>query len=216
MATEATIGHKQMILATQAKSLPPAYQRTGFYPLEASAAIDVLSAAGLWIGPREQLETDPAYRQAIPYILLRLNGRFVRYTRTKAGGEARLHDRISIGVGGHVDLSDIVSKGTGIDLESTLMSAANREVCEELGQVDCMSKDWIGILVDNDSDVGRVHVGIVGLWSLRSLPGVTAEEAIGEVALCSITELGEIREKLERWSELILDQFGCSVRRFSA
>ncbi len=205
MATERIDGQTQLILAAQAKNLLPTYATTGFYPLDSSSIMRTLNDAGLWIGPRASLEIDPAYRQTIPYVLLRIDDRFVRYTRTVAGGEVRLHGRMSIGLGGHVDLSDVISSGTSIDLEATLMSAAKREVCEELGNVECVTREWIGILFDNDSDVGRVHVGVVSLWTLRSLPLESAEEAVGEVNLCSPSELTEHRPRLERWSELMLN-----------
>jgi predicted NUDIX family phosphoesterase len=215
MTSESAKTDTQMILAARAKNLPPEYGATGFYPLDASSIMRTLKQAGLWIGPRSYLELDPAYRQTIPYVLLQMDGQLVRYTRTIAGGESRLHGRMSIGLGGHVDLSDVASSGASIDLEATLMSAAKREVFEELGDVECVTREWIGILLDNDSDVGRVHIGVVGLWTLRSFPLGSAEEAVAEVTLCSFDQLIRHHHDLESWSQLMLNHLG-SARRCQA
>ncbi len=160
--------------------------------------------AEFWIGPRDVLEQEPAFRQTIPYVLLRVGDRFIRYVRTRRGSEARLHDSMSIGLGGHIELSDITSSGNCVDLPASFRNAAQREVSEELGEVDCIAQEWMGVLVDNDSEVGRVHIGVVGLWTLRSTPAGVTEDAIGEVTLCSIEELERCRAGLEPWSEMLL------------
>jgi hypothetical protein len=59
-------------------------------------------------------------------------------------------------------------------------------------------------LVDNDSAVGRVHVGLIGLWNLSALPSAVAEDAIGEVTAQSVTELAANAERLETWSAMLL------------
>jgi len=56
--------------------------------------------------PRAAMEVDPSFKQIIPYLVLRDAERYFLMRRTKAGGDARLHDRWSIGVGGHVDPGD--------------------------------------------------------------------------------------------------------------
>jgi len=172
--------------------------------MNGEGAVRALESAGLWFGPRRELEQMEEYRQIIPYIVLRKGSRLVRYTRTSAGGEARLHGRMSIGLGGHVDLADAVSRGGRIDLLATIERAAERELVEELGGAACEDRRWIGLLVDNDSAVGRVHVGLIGLWSLSTLPVAVAEDAIGEITAQSVTELAADAERLETWSAMLL------------
>ena len=43
------------------------------------------------------------HKQVIPYLVLRDGERWFLMRRTRAGGDARLHDRWSIGVGGHLN-----------------------------------------------------------------------------------------------------------------
>jgi len=205
MANEMDTSARRMILVTSAKELPSTFEESGFHPLQSSQVFAAFHAAGLWLGPRDVLEHLPSFRQIIPYVVLRVGDRFVRYTRTPAGREGRLHGRMSLGLGGHIDLSDIVSVNDCVDLEKTLGDAARREVDEELGSVDCVSKEWIGVLVDNDTDVGQVHIGVVAIWDLSFLPLGVSEDAIGEVELCSIEDLENSRDRLEGWSEMLLE-----------
>ena len=126
--------------------------------------------AGLWFGPRRDLEEMDEYRQLVPYILLQIGFQFIRYMRAPAGSEARLHGRMSIGFGGHIELADAVVRGSQIDVLATIERAAEREVLEELGQIACKDQRWIGLLVDNTTVVGRVHLGLVGIRRLSVLP----------------------------------------------
>src|SRR4051794_41901099 len=63
------------------------------------------------------MEQDPTWKQVIPYPVLRDGDRWFLMRRTRSGGDARLHDRYSIGVGGHVNPED---GGLGGDLEIAL------------------------------------------------------------------------------------------------
>ena len=55
---------------------------------------------------RAAMEQDPSFKQVIPYLVLRDGPRYFLMRRTRAGGDARLHDRWSIGVGGHLNPGD--------------------------------------------------------------------------------------------------------------
>ena len=165
-----------------------------------------LYRAGLWIGPRAQLEQMPAFRQVIPYVILKVGDRLVRYTRTEAGNEQRLHGRVSIGLGGHIDLADMSIDQDGIDLPNTLQAAAQREVDEELTGIDSRRRQWQGLLVDNDSDVGKVHIGVVACWYLRTPPHGSQEDAIGEIGLATLDQLHQLpQDRLETWSQLVVE-----------
>jgi hypothetical protein len=130
---------------------------------------------------------------------------FARALRDRGvDAEARLHGRTSVGLGGHVDLADVETSGEVIDLVGTLEKAAGRELLEELGDVECVSKEWVGLLIEHDSAMGRVHIGMIGLWRLLSLPAGIAEDAIGEVSLSSVSELKADVDRLETWSAMLL------------
>lgn len=194
----------RLILAARAAGLPSAMAETGFVPMEHGSAIGFLEQAGLWFGPRRVLEEFEDYRQIIPYIVLCVDDRVVRYRRSPVGGETRLHGRTSVGLGGHVDLVDARSAGERFDLRATVEHAAEREITEELGDVACLRRRWVGLLVDNDTPVGRVHIGLIGIWHIVGLPDRQAEDAVGEVAAVSLAQLLDEAASLETWSALLL------------
>ena len=202
---------KRMILATFAEGLPAAFAKGCFHLLDERETFEALHQAGLWIGPRAMLEDLPIYRQIIPYVVLRSGDQIVRYRRMQSGSESRLHGRTSIGLGGHIDLSDIVVVGDSVNLGATLNRSAEREVSEELGVTDCRSRKWIGMLVDNSTAVSRVHIGVVEIWDWPSPTLGRIEEALGEVALCSIDELEHVSNTLEVWSAMLLPYLRNSV-----
>ena len=51
--------------------------------------------------PRDEAEQRPDYKQIIPYVILRRGDEVFVTRRLSKGGEARLHGKISIGIGGH-------------------------------------------------------------------------------------------------------------------
>ena len=99
---------------------------------------------------RGDAEEDPTYKQVIPYLVLRDGERWFLMRRTRAGGDARLHDLWSIGVGGHLN------PGDG-DLEGGL----RREWAEELVADFVPEFEPVGLLNDDTTPVGAVHVGLV-------------------------------------------------------
>ena len=56
--------------------------------------------------PRSEAETDPTFKQIIPYALLTHAGRVLHYVRGKKAGEQRLVAKGSLGIGGHMNDHD--------------------------------------------------------------------------------------------------------------
>src|SRR5687767_12552590 len=82
----------------------------GFLPLADPRLETILR--GLCSSPREarrgDVEEDPTLKQPIPYVVVRRRGEgrvqeVFMYTRLTGGGEARLHGKVSVGVGGHMN-----------------------------------------------------------------------------------------------------------------
>ena len=78
---------------------------------------------------REAAENDPSHKQIIAYAIFCHQGRILHYTRGGSGGEARLHDKGSIGIGGHINPVD---RQSGHDDVSTYLAGVEREIREEL------------------------------------------------------------------------------------
>lgn len=146
---------------------------------------------------RDTCETDPQWLQLLPYIVIRerASGKVFRYFRGKGGTEDRLHGRISIGVGGHVEHMP----EAGTNLFDHLKADAKRECLEEIGVVPD-SIEFVS-LVYNPHDVNEVHLGILGVATIDSVAELEAGviehgEFVDHVSLLAHDVYG----RLEPWS----------------
>lgn len=147
---------------------------------------------------RAAAEEDPSFKQLIPYCIFRCGDRILHYTRGKSGGESRLHAKISVGVGGHVNPVDTGGGRTGPD---AYHSAVTREIEEELELPGKHEHRIIALLNDESNPVGQVHLGIVHLVDLESDEVSSREDALTDLAFTSLADLnGELFERLETWS----------------
>lgn len=150
---------------------------------------------------RAEAEDDPSHKQLIPYCVFRCGDHILHYTRGKSGGESRLHAKLSVGVGGHINPVDTGGGRTGPD---AYHAAVAREIAEELVTPvpPATTRRIIALLNDDSNPVGQVHLGLVHLIELEA-PIVTArEDALAELSLSPLTELnGPLFERLETWSQ---------------
>jgi predicted NUDIX family phosphoesterase len=151
--------------------------------------------------PRSEVEDDPGYKQIIPYVVFRFNDTVFCYTRGKSQGEVRLHRLRSLGVGGHVSEED--AQG-GKTLEA-YESAMRREIDEEV-HVACTGRvRRVGLINDDATPVGRVHLGVVHLFELDA-PQVSArEDGLADAEFKSLAEIGAIKNEFESWSQICID-----------
>ncbi len=152
--------------------------------------------------PRAAAENDPSYKQLIPYLIIRHGNRVLRYTRGKSGGEARLHAKISIGIGGHINEGDTHAQHFDT---AAYERAVERELHEELTISGTYRQHVAALLNDDETPVGRVHLGIVHVIDMDSSDIKSHEDAISDMAFVTATELESQRDHLENWSRLCLD-----------
>lgn len=147
---------------------------------------------------RAAAEDDPSHKQLIPYCIFKCGDRVLHYTRGKAGGENRLHAKISIGVGGHINPVDM---GEGRQGAAAYYAAVQREIDEELDIACDYEMRIVGLLNDDSNPVGQVHLGVVHLVELESEEVSSREDALTDLSWATIEELnGELFERLETWS----------------
>ncbi len=144
--------------------------------------------------PRAAMERDPAHKQVIPYLVLRDAGRYFLMRRTRAGGDERLHERYSIGVGGHLN------PGDG-DIRTGLL----REWHEELEAAFVPDFRLVGLLNDDETEVGRVHLGIVFVAEAGGRPARVRETDKLSGGFASPDQVAALRDRLETWSALVFD-----------
>ncbi len=149
--------------------------------------------------PRDEMEKDPSFKQLIPYCLFRCEGRIFSYRRGKLQGEGRLHSKRSIGVGGHISSTD------RIHTDVPYAEAMQRELDEEVFVDATFTQRCVGLLNDDLTDVGRVHLGIVHLFDLDAPKVHPREESMIEAGFASPAELIARRDEFETWSQICID-----------
>jgi len=148
--------------------------------------------------PRSLMEADESCKQVIPYPVLRDGDAWFLMRRTKAGGDIRLHDRYSIGVGGHVNPED-----GGLD--GDLRPALRREWLEELA-VDFVPRfRFVGLLNDDTTPVGRVHVGLVYEADAAGRPVAIRETDKLSGSFVDARDVAAVEDRLETWSRLAFE-----------
>lgn len=148
--------------------------------------------------PRPEMETDPAYKQIIPYVLVTRGAEAFVMQRLKKGGEQRLHGLLSLGVGGHINpVDDTAGHGA-------LMAGLRREVDEEVALERAASLTPLGVINNDRDEVGRVHLGF--LFRLEAEGAVTVRETEKlSGSFMPIAALPALRDKMEGWSQIALE-----------
>ncbi|HET7645107.1 MAG TPA: hypothetical protein VFM03_01345 [Candidatus Limnocylindria bacterium] len=182
---------------------------TGFHGIRKAdaGALDALRTAVRDHGRYEDrpvAEEDPDSKQLIPYVVVRDGPRTFLMQRTNAGGDARLHGKASIGVGGHLNPVD--------HGEDALMAGLRREWDEEL------EADWepefrlVGLLNDESNPVGAVHLGVVFEVEAAGRRVTVREHEKLTGAFATRDELAAAWNRLETWSQLVGEAFGLNRR----
>ncbi len=149
--------------------------------------------------PRDEVEEDPSFKQLIPYCIFSHQGKIFSYQRGKSSGEGRLHAKRSIGIGGHISSEDNSENG------SPYIDGMKREISEEVHLDSAYSVKCIGMINDDENEVGKVHLGIVHIFELEEAKVLPREESIQNTGFALPEELMSDRESFETWSQICLE-----------
>ena len=144
---------------------------------------------------RTVAETDPSFKQLIPYVIVRDGDAVLLMHRTDAGGDARLHGRASIGVGGHLNPVD--------DGADALMAGLRREWDEELAAPWDPEFRLVGLLNDDTNPVGSVHLGVVFTVEAEGRPVEVRERHKLIGSFVAPAAVAASWDRLETWSQLV-------------
>ena len=158
---------------------------------------------------RAQAETDPNYKQIIPYVVITDGKSILHYVRGKKGGEQRLVAKGSIGIGGHINDDDHTLFAFG---KQAFQDAVKREVCEELSIQGELLARPVGLINDDSTEVGRVHFGVVHVLFCTHDKVKKNEQVITQVEFIPIEELKKKRDQMETWSQLCLDNIDAFLK----
>jgi predicted NUDIX family phosphoesterase len=155
--------------------------------------------------PRAEMEDDPSFKQLIPYCVFRWrdpDGRTLvfHYRRGTGQGEGRLHRKRSIGVGGHISSDDASD-----DLATAYQDGMHRELEEEVIIETPYRERRLGLINDDLSPVGQVHLGVVHVFDVDQPAVHPREEEILEAGFAPLEELRADAESFESWSQFVLE-----------
>jgi predicted NUDIX family phosphoesterase len=141
---------------------------------------------------RPTAETSPQYKQIIPYVLIRHDDSYFLLQRTQKQTEARLHHKLSLGIGGHInpDTPD-------------LLDGLQKELEEEVEVVGDYDLTFVGILNDDTTDVGRVHLGAVYILDAHTGEVHVRETEKMTGRWAKVSELAALQESMESWSQIV-------------
>jgi predicted NUDIX family phosphoesterase len=146
--------------------------------------------------PRATAEVSPQFKQIIPYVVIRNGESFFLLTRLAKQTEARLHHKLSLGIGGHINPDT-----------PTVLGGLRKELEEEIHVACAYDLRFVGILNDDTTDVGRVHLGTVFelLAATRDVTIRETEKMTGEWS--PRASLASMRNAMETWSQIVYDGF---------
>ena len=150
---------------------------------------------------RGDMEEDSSYKQLIGYVLLKdaNTNEVLVYKRLVGGGEARLHGKASVGIGGHMNEVE------GKTIFEMLKINAARELNEEVGvsEEEALNNlHFIGLINDDKTEVGQVHVGVVYECKVdKSKVEVKEDDTL--VIKWMTADEAKAEENYETWSEFL-------------
>lgn len=155
--------------------------------------------------PRDEMEQDPSFKQLIPYVIFRhtdSSGQvfIFEYQRGKGQGESRLHSKRSVGIGGHISSDD-----AAIDSANPYQEGMARELAEEVVIGSPYESQCVGMINDDETEVGRVHLGVVHIFDLEQPNVQPAEDDIISRGFQPVEQLLADLDGFESWSRICLE-----------
>src|SRR5579863_595823 len=86
--------------------------------------------------PRSLMETDPTYKQIIPYLVFEHDSNYFLMQRKADASETRLRNKRTLGIGGHIRQEDMI--------DNSLYNWATREFHEEVSYAGNLTVQPLG------------------------------------------------------------------------
>jgi predicted NUDIX family phosphoesterase len=174
---------------------------TLFDPAAAQAVIRTANAGRKFL-PRSKVETDETHKQIIPYVCIRHANSFVLLQRTKKQSEARLHNKFSLGIGGHINEQEVAAGASDL-VQAGLM----RELREEITVENGWKLTLLGTIYDSTTPVGRVHFGIVYELEAPGKSFTLNEPELMSGQWVERNALPGFKDRMETWSQLLMEGY---------
>jgi predicted NUDIX family phosphoesterase len=191
----------EQVLVVPRPALVPEPGWRGVRSCDLPAVLATIEAAGRF-EPRAAVEDDPGLKQLIPYLVVRDGSSYFLMRRTRGGADARLHDLGSIGVGGHLNPGD-----------DDVLGGLRREWHEEVEAAFDPQPRFVGLLNDDTTPVGRVHLGLVFEIDAAGRPVAIREKDKLSGGFAPADAVRAVADQLETWSRLVFEHLDDPDRR---
>ncbi len=153
---------------------------------------------------RYLMEENPEYQQPICYSII-INPKtkkvfaYQRANRNSETSEARLNNRWTWGVGGHVEKIDENS-------DNPLHTSMLRELHEEVDVQGDINPKVIGYINDNSTEISKVHFGLIYVVETDAEVVLPKASEIAQGSFHTVEEIEQMLEsdehQIEEWSKI--------------
>ncbi|HYO77254.1 MAG TPA: NUDIX domain-containing protein [Thermoanaerobaculia bacterium] len=183
----------EQVMVVEREALASFLVERGLVTEETDQLLDIIVDRHFFLD-RPTAEISPQYKQIIPYVLIRHEQSYFLLQRTQKQTEARLHHKLSLGIGGHINPDT-----------PELLDGLRKELEEEVNVAGDYDLSFVGILNDDTTDVGRVHLGAVYVLDTFDADVTVRETEKMTGRWVAREELAQHREAMETWSQIVFD-----------
>ena len=172
------------------------------YSLEIDKYLDVvLHPQNNFLVSGDVAEKNTEYKQIISYVVLRYGQEVFAYFRGMNSHEMRLIGRRSIGLGGHIEETDVADPT--VERRSYRL-AVQREISEEVVINTSYTDKIVAVINDDSDDVGRVHFGILHIYTLAEPKVCARVQDIADGSFIALEQLKTASHEFESWSKITM------------
>jgi len=146
--------------------------------------------------PRFLMETDPLYKQIIPYLVFKYQNLYFVMQRKKTASESRLQSKFTLGIGGHIRQEDMD--------HNSMIEWARREFYEEVYYNGTFVVEPVGLINDDTDLVGQVHLGFLFILHADSAD-IAVKSELQSGQLMTLAACSALKDKMESWSAFVVE-----------
>lgn len=188
----------EKVLVVDTEKIRPLLSQTGLIVKSTDRIIEMINNHH-YFADRGYAENCRDMVQIIPYVVIRNDDSIYLLQRLSKQTEKRLHGKLSIGIGGHInpesaECEDIIRHG--------LLKELHEEVCLK----DIEKIKFVGIINDDATEVSMHHLGLLyELFTSSDVSVLETEKMTGK--WIDFETCIELNDEMETWSQIALLHF---------
>ncbi len=186
----------EKVLVVDSLEIKELLNKEGIISEELDCILDkILNCHYYW--DRQEAENCDSMKQIIPYAIIRCGEKIFVLKRLRKQTEKRLHGKLSIGIGGHInpDSEEHVNP-----IEHGLY----KELAEEVHVGAIKKVELLGVINDLSTPVSNYHIGLLyEIWTDDNVYVLEKEKMEGD--WMTIHEARTNEEYMESWSQIALE-----------